>query len=103
MIIISFFSMKHKFWACKRNVSRRHFFYAPKTYAIIDSYLKDYKKVLYSESSVSQIYFELVIRKIEVRIFKVSMYLVDLQVMNDENQDGNYCTLKMPYTHKFKY
>ena len=30
-----FFSIKHKFWARKRNVSMRRFFYAPKTYIII--------------------------------------------------------------------
>ena len=32
------FSVKHEFWARKRNVSRRRFFYTPKTYVIIDSY-----------------------------------------------------------------
>ena len=37
----------------KRNVSGRRFFYAPKTYIIIESYF------LFSEFSVSQIYFEL--------------------------------------------
>ena len=31
-----YFSIKHKFWAHKRNISRRYFFYAPKTYVIID-------------------------------------------------------------------
>ena len=34
-----FFSVKHKLWVCKRNVSMRRFFYAPKTYVIIDNYL----------------------------------------------------------------
>ena len=39
IIIIRFsLSIKHKFWVHKRNVSRRRFFYAPKTYIIIDSY-----------------------------------------------------------------
>ena len=33
MIIISFFSIKHMFWACKRNVSLR-----TKTYDITSSY-----------------------------------------------------------------
>ena len=35
---ISFFSIKHKFWARIRNVSERRFFYVPKTCIIIDSY-----------------------------------------------------------------
>ena len=38
MIFISFFPIKHKFWARKRNVSKRRSFYAPKTYVIIDRY-----------------------------------------------------------------
>ena len=33
-----FSSFNHKFWARKRNVSRRRFFYAPKTYVIMDRY-----------------------------------------------------------------
>ena len=37
-IIVIFLSIKHKFWALKRNVSGRRFFYAPKTYFIIGSY-----------------------------------------------------------------
>ena len=41
MIIIwcfFFLSIKHKFWARKRNVLMRRFFYASKTYVTIDSY-----------------------------------------------------------------
>ena len=38
LITLLFFSVKHKFWAHKRSVSRRRFFYALKTYVIIDSY-----------------------------------------------------------------
>ena len=34
----SAFSVKYKFWARKRNVLMRRFFYAPETYVIIDSY-----------------------------------------------------------------
>ena len=32
------FSIKHKFQACKKNLSKRCFFYTPKTYVIVDSY-----------------------------------------------------------------
>ena len=35
MIIISFFSINHMFWARKRNALRRRFFYAHKTHVII--------------------------------------------------------------------
>ena len=37
----------------------RRIFYTPKTYGIIDSYKIAFELVLFSESSVSQIYFEL--------------------------------------------
>ena len=33
-----FFSAKHKFWVCKRNFLTRRFFYAPKTYVLIDRF-----------------------------------------------------------------
>ena len=33
------FGIKHTFWASKRNVAKRHFFYAPKTYSTLDSYM----------------------------------------------------------------
>ena len=36
--ITIFIAIKCKFWARKRNVSMRRFFYAPKTYVIIDNY-----------------------------------------------------------------
>ena len=36
IIIRGFLPIKHKFWVHKRNVSRSRFFYAPKTYVIID-------------------------------------------------------------------
>ena len=39
--ITMFISIKRKFWTHKRNVSMRRFFYAPKTYGIIDIYLID--------------------------------------------------------------
>ena len=47
-------------------------FYAPKTYVIIDYYLKkEHEYVLLSEPSVSKIYFdERAFRKIEVHIFE---------------------------------
>ena len=52
MIIINFSPIKHMFWVHKRNVSMRHFFYAPKTYVIIDSYKK---KIINSSYSLNPV------------------------------------------------
>ena len=38
-LLSGIFPMKHMFCVRKRNVSGRRFFYAPKTYDIIDRYL----------------------------------------------------------------
>ena len=39
-LIISIFSIKHKFWVRKSNFSLRRFFYAPKPYVIKDEVIK---------------------------------------------------------------
>ena len=46
-------SIKHKFWANKRNVWRRRFFYTHQKYVL-------YSHVLFSNPSVSKTYFILV-------------------------------------------
>ena len=70
-IISTVFSINHKVLEVIEKLSIRHFFFAPKTYAVIDRYENiSWIYVLFSVFSVSETYFELA----KVRIFKVLQF-----------------------------
>ena len=76
MIIIRVLSVKHKFWAHKRNVSKGRFFYTSKTYAIMNSYWNRtwICHILWIQCVPNFCWISEYFMKIEVRIFEVLLW-----------------------------